>query len=52
MPAGQASRYEYNLRMMEWFDTYLKTGDRKAAMPAARPKLAEGTSGTTKPEKK
>lgn len=47
-----ASRYEYNLRMMEWFDTYLKTGDRKAKMPAARPKLAEGTSGTAKAEKK
>ena len=34
-----ASRYDYNLRMMEWFDTYLKTGDRDAAMPAARPDL-------------
>ena len=36
-----ASRYDYNLRMMEWFDTYLKTGDRKAAMPGPRPTLAE-----------
>ena len=31
------SRYDYNLRMMRWFDTYLKTGDRKAAMPGPRP---------------
>lgn len=41
-----AARYDYNLRMMRWFDTYLKTGDRKAALPASRPVLAEGTSGT------
>ncbi|GAA4643008.1 S9 family peptidase [Pontixanthobacter gangjinensis] len=34
------SRYDYNLRMMEWFDTYLKTGDRDAAMPGPRPTLA------------
>lgn len=34
-----ASRYDYNLRMMEWFDTYLKTGDRTAEMPAPRPTL-------------
>ncbi len=27
------SRYDYNLRMMQWFDTYLMTGDRKAALP-------------------
>lgn len=40
-----AARYDYNLRMMEWFDTYLKTGDRKAEMPAARPQLAEGAKG-------
>ncbi|MEE1878082.1 S9 family peptidase [Altererythrobacter litoralis] len=40
-----ASRYDYNLRMMEWFDTYLKTGDRKAAMPGPRPQLAEGAKG-------
>ena len=40
------SRYDYNLRMMEWFDTYLKTGDRKAAMPAPRPTLAEGAKGS------
>ncbi|MBX7496923.1 S9 family peptidase [Qipengyuania sp. 6B39] len=35
-----AARYDYNLRMMRWFDTYLKTGDRDAAMPDARPTLA------------
>ena len=34
-----ASRYDYNLRMMEWFDTYLKTGNRDAALPASRPTL-------------
>ncbi len=44
-----ASRYDYNLRMMEWFDTYLKTGNRKAALPAPRPALAEGAKGA-KPE--
>ncbi|MBU1757351.1 MAG: S9 family peptidase [Alphaproteobacteria bacterium] len=41
-----ASRYDYNLRMMTWFDTYLKTGDRKAPMPDPRPELADGTVGT------
>ncbi len=40
-----ASRYDYTLRMMDWFDTYLKTGDRKAPMPAARPQLADGAKG-------
>lgn len=40
-----ASRYDYNLRMMRWFDTYLKTGDRKAPLPDARPQLAEGAKG-------
>lgn len=40
-----AARYDYNLRMMEWFNTYLKTGDRKAEMPAPRPQLAEGAKG-------
>ncbi len=34
-----AARYDYNLRMMRWFDTYLKTGDRDAQMPSARPTL-------------
>jgi len=37
--AGAAARYEYNLRMMEWFDTYLMTGDRDAPMPGPRPAL-------------
>ncbi|MFL0672063.1 MAG: alpha/beta hydrolase family protein [Erythrobacter sp.] len=40
-----ASRYDYNLRMMDWFDTYLKTGNRSAALPAPRPVLAEGAKG-------
>ncbi|MEW4449042.1 S9 family peptidase [Qipengyuania sp. JC766] len=40
-----ASRYDYNLRMMRWFDTYLMTGDRDAAMPDPRPQLAEGAKG-------
>ena len=40
-----ASRYDYNLRMLRWFDTYLKTGDRKAPLPDARPVLAAGAAG-------
>ena len=40
-----AARYDYNLRMLEWFDTYLMTGDRDAEMPAPRPQLAEGAKG-------
>ncbi|HRP89526.1 MAG TPA: S9 family peptidase [Edaphocola sp.] len=32
--ARSGSRYDYNLRMMQWFDTYLKTGNAKAAMPS------------------
>ncbi len=28
------SRYDYNFRMMQWFDTYLKTGNPKAEKPA------------------
>jgi hypothetical protein len=43
-------RYDYNLRMMEWFDTYLKTGDRTAEMPAPRPQLAEGAKGAEAPD--
>lgn len=43
--AMAAARYDYNLRMMEWFDTYLKTGDRDAEMPGPRPKLAAGVLG-------
>ncbi|MEM7666373.1 MAG: S9 family peptidase [Pseudomonadota bacterium] len=41
------SRYDYSLRMMEWFDTYLKTGDRRAEMPDPRPELAEGAKGAS-----
>ena len=40
--AHAAARYDYNLRMMQWFDTYLKTGDRRAPMPAPRPELPDG----------
>lgn len=42
---GAAARYDYNLRMMRWFDTYLKTGDRRAPLPDPRPQLAEGAAG-------
>ncbi|MBX7482777.1 S9 family peptidase [Qipengyuania qiaonensis] len=45
-----AARYEYNLRMMRWFDTYLKTGDRDAPLPPARPDLPAGTTGTASEE--
>jgi len=45
-----ASRYDYSLRMMEWFDTYLMTGNRTAEMPAPRPQLAEGAAGAEAPE--
>ena len=37
--AYAASRYDYNLRMMRWFDTYLKSGDRDAELPPSRPDL-------------
>lgn len=40
-----AARYDYNLRMMRWFDTYLMTGDRDAEMPGPRPQLAAGAKG-------
>ncbi|KPP87955.1 S9 family peptidase [Erythrobacter sp. HL-111] len=43
---GAAARYDYNLRMMRWFDTYLKTGDRRAPLPDPRPTLAEGAVAT------
>lgn len=29
-----SARLDYALRMMQWFDTYLKTGNRKAEMPS------------------
>lgn len=45
--AKAAARYDYNLRMMRWFDTYLKTGDRDAPLPPERPELPEGTTGTS-----
>lgn len=28
------SRYDYNFRMLQWFDTYLKTGNAQAAIPS------------------
>ena len=31
-----AAQYDYNLRMMRWFDTYLMTGDRRAPVPPSR----------------
>ncbi|TIX49732.1 S9 family peptidase [Alteraurantiacibacter aquimixticola] len=37
-----AARYDYNVRMMEWFDTYLMTGDRDAPIPGPRPALELG----------
>ncbi len=37
--AKAAARYDYNVRMMRWFDTYLKTGDRDAPLPPPRPEL-------------
>ena len=36
-----AARYDYNLRMMQWFDTYLKTGDRTAPLPPPRAVMLE-----------
>ncbi|MEL7446538.1 MAG: S9 family peptidase, partial [Pseudomonadota bacterium] len=44
------SRYDYNLRMMEWFDTYLMTGNRRAEMPGPRPQLADGATGANPSE--
>jgi len=29
-----ASKYDYNLRMMQWFDLYLKSGNRKLEKPS------------------
>lgn len=40
--AMAAARYDYNLRMMEWFDTYLMTGDRDAPVPPSRPDVGVG----------
>ncbi len=45
-----AARYDYNLRMMRWFDTYLKTGDRKAPIPGPRTELAENAKGAAAPD--
>lgn len=32
--ARSGSKYDYNLRLLQWFDIYLKSGNRKAAMPS------------------
>lgn len=32
--ARSGSKYDYNVRLFQWFDTYLKSGDRKAPMPS------------------
>lgn len=40
--AMAAARYDYSLRMHEWFDTYLKPGNRDAALPPSRPALNLG----------
>ena len=40
--ARAAARYDYNVRMMRWFNTYLKTGNRSAPLPPARPALERG----------
>lgn len=42
--AKAAARYDYNVRMMRWFDTYLKTGDRDAPLPPPRLELAIETA--------
>jgi len=31
---NSGSKYDYNLRMLQWFDTYLKTGNLKAEKPS------------------
>ncbi|WP_343344907.1 S9 family peptidase [Sphingomicrobium sp. XHP0239] len=36
-----AAQYDYNLRMMRWFDTYLMTGDRRAPVPPSRVTLPD-----------
>ena len=43
--AGAAARYDYNLRMMRWFDTYLKSGDADAPLPPSRPPLPAAVTG-------
>ncbi len=43
--AGAAARYDYNLRMMRWFDTYLMTGDADAPLPPSRPELPGAVTG-------
>ncbi len=40
-----AARYDFDLRMMQWFDTYLKPGNRAAPLPPPRPDLPEEALG-------
>lgn len=40
-----AARYDFALRMMQWFDTYLKPGNRTAPLPPPRPDLPEDALG-------
>ena len=40
-----AARYDYNLRMMRWFDTYLMSGNADAPLPPARPELPAAVTG-------
>ncbi len=37
-----AARLDYTYRMMRWFETYLMSGDRSAALPPSRPVLPAG----------
>jgi len=37
-----AARFDYNRRMMRWFDTYLKPAKRSGALPPARFDLPDG----------
>ena len=40
-----AGQYDYAHRMMRWFDTYLKTGDRDAEMPPRRVEAIDALAG-------
>lgn len=43
--AQAAARYDYTLRMMRWFETYLMSGDRTAPLPPPRPDLPAAATG-------
>ena len=40
-----AGQYDYAHRLMRWFDTYLKTGDRDAEMPPRRVEAIDALAG-------